>query len=232
MSQGLSAQIFYADYVIQVTIYLLWFSIQCFLPILLFHHCFSISSLFLFHLFSSFLFYSKYYHQLYPLFYCYIYQFPSTVFLVAFIFDKYFSLRLTYSIVVGSCPWVMWLVDWDRVIKQLLSRYLSQTTKVLHRNLEKLPCLRSLRYCKNIGMCRFSVLGNCRVHHLYVEALNRLKSDRLPPLLNTLLKIEAVWCKLRKEQNPKDNFALKIFSFHPYFPTSETGKKKHFKYCW
>lgn len=86
MCQELSVQVFDADYVIQVITYLLWFPIQCFVPILLIHHCFSTCSLFTFQLFPSFLCCSKYYHQLYLLFCFYIYHFPSIVFLLAFFF--------------------------------------------------------------------------------------------------------------------------------------------------
>lgn len=84
----------------------------------------------------------------------------STVFLVAFIFDKYFSLRLSASWLVHAPGWCG-LVDWGGEIKQLLSRHLPQTTRVLHRNLEKLPVLRSLRNSKNIGMCESFCTRKC-----------------------------------------------------------------------
>lgn len=125
------------------------FSFSVFSPSSFVHHCFSVSSLFLFQLFPSSLFYSKYYHQLYP-FYCYIYHLPSTFFWW-FFFDKYFSLRHSASWLVHAPVWHR-LVNWGGVIKQL-SRHLSQTTGVLHRNLEKLPYLISLRYSKNISIC-------------------------------------------------------------------------------
>lgn len=104
MSQGLSVQVFYADYVIQVTTYLLWFSIQCFLTVLFFTTDFCIFFILisvvpffpvLFQILTSVISFILLLHL--PV--------PSTVFLVAFIFDKYFSLRLSALWFVHAPGW-------------------------------------------------------------------------------------------------------------------------------
>lgn len=151
MSQGLSVQVLDADYVIHVTTYLLWFFIQCFLPILfcpplffcIFFILISVVSFFpvLFQILSSVISFILLLHLPSPLYF----------FLVFFFFDKYFSLRHSASWLVHAPVWHS-LVNRGAVIKQL-SRHLSQTTGVLHRNLEKLPYLISLRYSKNISIC-------------------------------------------------------------------------------
>lgn len=154
MSQGLSVQVFDADYVIQATTYLLYFSIQCFFPILLFHPCFSVSSLFLFQLFPFFpvlfqillsvISFTLLLHLPVPL-YCF-YGVLFWPFWQIFFFE-------TFSIMVGSCPWVMWIgrLRWDDktvVVKTPVTKHKSSSQKP-----GKLPCLRSLSYSKNIGMC-------------------------------------------------------------------------------
>lgn len=109
MSQGLSVQAFDADYVIQVNAYLLWFSVHSFLPTHLFHHCFSVPSLFLFQLFPS----SHFIPNIIISYILYSIVTSTRTFPLLFFWWFAFFWKIlffeTFSIVVGSCPCVMWI---------------------------------------------------------------------------------------------------------------------------